>query len=381
MVQPGRDSPGKEVKDTSPSPSPQWVFRPTNAKRKMKKPATPLPVKAGGNTKRNACVPLTETERMRKKIVFEFEELVAGTNGRGSAIAGKDGGSSLPGEREMGRGALVNSCAGLDSGGTPKSDAVNLDADHDREMGTTGWCEGIPSLTFSNEKTKWLADKHVGHVKETWLVLGRKTEQATTDPTRPPQPRRPHSASKPTRREWRLKNPLRGTHNPKPDQGSMPKVETESGPCEEKSSAEAAPSLKASPRVQVQVDEDGQKITAQVTCSSSKSIIAMASSSEEEFIKAYRAKLNRFPRSSIYWDSKTASRIGDKIGTRLQEKGMSSVVIDVGEELSRPIHYRRLLGPFFELIGEIVLSVYTVAIEILSWCLITAQTQNEELSK
>ncbi|KAG6395149.1 hypothetical protein SASPL_145788 [Salvia splendens] len=91
-----------------------------------------------------------------------------------------------------------------------------------------------------------------------------------------------------------------------------------------------------------------RKITAQVTCSSSKSIVAMASSSEEEFIKAYRAKLNRFPRSSIYWDSKTASRIGDKIGTRLQEKGVSSVGIDVGEELSRPIHYRRLLGAFFE---------------------------------
>ncbi|XP_042029271.1 uncharacterized protein LOC121776188 [Salvia splendens] len=91
-----------------------------------------------------------------------------------------------------------------------------------------------------------------------------------------------------------------------------------------------------------------RKITAQVTCSSSKSIVAMASSTEEEFIKAYRAKLNRFPRSSIYWDSKTASRIGDKIGIRLQEKGVSSVGIDVREELSRPIHYRRLLGPFFE---------------------------------
>ncbi|KAL1535797.1 hypothetical protein AAHA92_28533 [Salvia divinorum] len=91
-----------------------------------------------------------------------------------------------------------------------------------------------------------------------------------------------------------------------------------------------------------------RKITAQVTCSISKSIVAIASSSEEEFIKAYRAKLNRFPRSSIYWDSKTASRIGDKIGIRLQEKGVSSVGIDVGEELSRPIHYRRLLGPFFE---------------------------------
>ncbi|KAG6392938.1 hypothetical protein SASPL_147167 [Salvia splendens] len=103
MVQPGRDSPGKEVKGTSPSPSPKWVFRPTNAKRNMKKSATPHPIKNGGNTKRSACVPLTETGRVRKKIVFEFDELIAGTNGGGSAIAGKDGWSSLPGEREKGR--------------------------------------------------------------------------------------------------------------------------------------------------------------------------------------------------------------------------------------------------------------------------------------
>ncbi|KAG6383203.1 hypothetical protein SASPL_157052 [Salvia splendens] len=101
--QPGTDSPGKEVKGTSPSPSPKWVFRPTNAKRNMKKSATPHPIKNGGNTKRSACVPLTETGRVRKKIVFEFDELISGTNGGGSAIAGKDGWSSLPGEREKRR--------------------------------------------------------------------------------------------------------------------------------------------------------------------------------------------------------------------------------------------------------------------------------------
>ncbi|KAG6390824.1 hypothetical protein SASPL_148569 [Salvia splendens] len=33
----------------------------------------------------------------------------------------------------------ANTGAGLDSGGPPKSDAVNLDADHDTEMGTFGW--------------------------------------------------------------------------------------------------------------------------------------------------------------------------------------------------------------------------------------------------
>ncbi|XP_057791921.1 uncharacterized protein LOC131008851 [Salvia miltiorrhiza] len=68
-----------------------------------------------------------------------------------------------------------------------------------------------------------------------------------------------------------------------------------------------------------------RKMTAQVTCSSSNSIVAMASSTEQEFIKDYRAKLNRFPRCIIYWDSKTASRIGDKIGIRLQEMGVLSV--------------------------------------------------------
>ncbi|KAG6421541.1 hypothetical protein SASPL_118097 [Salvia splendens] len=69
----------------------------------MKTSATPHPIKNGGNTKRSACVPLTETGRVRKKIVFEFDELIAGTNGGGSAIAGKDGWSSLPGERDKGR--------------------------------------------------------------------------------------------------------------------------------------------------------------------------------------------------------------------------------------------------------------------------------------
>lgn len=91
-----------------------------------------------------------------------------------------------------------------------------------------------------------------------------------------------------------------------------------------------------------------RKITAQVSCTTSNSIIAIASSTEQEFIKEYRAKLNRFPRSKIYWDSKTASRIGDKIAIRLREMGVSTVGIDPREELSRPIYYRKLIGPFFE---------------------------------
>lgn len=91
-----------------------------------------------------------------------------------------------------------------------------------------------------------------------------------------------------------------------------------------------------------------RKISAQVTCNSSNSIIAIASSTEQEFVKEYMAKLNRFPRSRIYWDSRIASRIGDKIGIRLRETGVSTVVIDVQEELSRPIYYRKMLGPFFD---------------------------------
>lgn len=91
-----------------------------------------------------------------------------------------------------------------------------------------------------------------------------------------------------------------------------------------------------------------RRISAQVTCNSSNSIIAIASSTEQEFVKEYIAKLNRFPRSKIYWDSRIASRIGDKIGIRLRETGVSTVGIDLQEELSRPIYYRKMLGPFFE---------------------------------
>ncbi|KAK2970069.1 hypothetical protein RJ640_006542 [Escallonia rubra] len=60
-----------------------------------------------------------------------------------------------------------------------------------------------------------------------------------------------------------------------------------------------------------------RKITAQVTHPRTESIVAMASSSEQEFMAQYRAKLNRFPRSHNYWDAKIASRIGEKLGFRL----------------------------------------------------------------
>ncbi|KAL3614047.1 hypothetical protein CASFOL_042121 [Castilleja foliolosa] len=91
-----------------------------------------------------------------------------------------------------------------------------------------------------------------------------------------------------------------------------------------------------------------RQITAQVTCPINHSIIAMASSSEQEFAKEYKAKLNRFARSKFYWDSNIASRVGHKIGIRLREIGISGVRIDSQEELSRPIYYRKMLGPFFD---------------------------------
>ncbi|KAM2932214.1 hypothetical protein FF1_040311 [Malus domestica] len=83
-----------------------------------------------------------------------------------------------------------------------------------------------------------------------------------------------------------------------------------------------------------------RKITAQVTSPSSSSIIAMASSSEQEFVACYRSNLNRFPRSPTFWDAKVTSRIGEKLALRFQDIGVTGVEIDLREELSRPVHHR-----------------------------------------
>ncbi|KAK7272013.1 hypothetical protein RJT34_28343 [Clitoria ternatea] len=91
-----------------------------------------------------------------------------------------------------------------------------------------------------------------------------------------------------------------------------------------------------------------RKITAQVTNTSTSSIIAMASSSEQEFVAHYRTKLNRFPRSQRFWDAKVASRVGEKLGFRLREIGVTGVQIDPREEQSRPVHYRVMLSPLFQ---------------------------------
>lgn len=90
-----------------------------------------------------------------------------------------------------------------------------------------------------------------------------------------------------------------------------------------------------------------RKITAQVTNTTTSSIIAMASSSEQEFAAHYRAQLNRFPRSQRFWDGKVASRVGEKLGFRLREIGVTTVQIDPREEQSRPPHYRVIVSPLF----------------------------------
>lgn len=91
-----------------------------------------------------------------------------------------------------------------------------------------------------------------------------------------------------------------------------------------------------------------RQITAQVTSPSTSSIIAMASSSEQEFVSHYRAQLNRFPRSQIFWDAKVASRVGEKLGLRLLDIGVTGVQIDIEEELSWPHHHRIRVWPLFD---------------------------------
>ncbi|XP_010517891.1 PREDICTED: uncharacterized protein LOC104793263 [Camelina sativa] len=91
-----------------------------------------------------------------------------------------------------------------------------------------------------------------------------------------------------------------------------------------------------------------RKITAQVTQPGSSTIVAMASSSEQEFLARSRANLYRFPHSNNFWDSKTASRVGEKLGLRLRELGVDAVSINADEEISRPIHHRKRVLPLLD---------------------------------
>ncbi|KAL5990943.1 hypothetical protein ACLOJK_011849 [Asimina triloba] len=80
-----------------------------------------------------------------------------------------------------------------------------------------------------------------------------------------------------------------------------------------------------------------------VTNLRTESIVAMASSSEQEFLPDYRSRLNRFPRPRSMWDARIASRVGEKLGIRLREIGVSDLEIDPEDELARPVHYSRMV--------------------------------------
>ncbi|XP_059276851.1 uncharacterized protein LOC132031026 [Lycium ferocissimum] len=95
-----------------------------------------------------------------------------------------------------------------------------------------------------------------------------------------------------------------------------------------------------------------RKITAQVTTTSSNTIIAMASSSEQEFATQCKAKLNRVPRCRNLWDTKIACRVGEKLGDRLKEVGVDDVEIDVEEERNRNVYYRKMVKLLFESVKE-----------------------------
>ncbi|KAI3992401.1 hypothetical protein MKX01_030287 [Papaver californicum] len=101
-----------------------------------------------------------------------------------------------------------------------------------------------------------------------------------------------------------------------------------------------------------------RKITAQVTSSKTDSIVAMASSSEQEFMAQYREKLNRVPRCKNLWDAKVASRVGEKIGLQLNELGICDVQIDLHEELPRPVHHKKMVMSLFDSVKLTGVCVY-----------------------
>ncbi|KAF9615144.1 hypothetical protein IFM89_022102 [Coptis chinensis] len=91
-----------------------------------------------------------------------------------------------------------------------------------------------------------------------------------------------------------------------------------------------------------------RKLTAQVTNLKTDAIVAMASSSEQEFIPEFKEKQRRVPRVHQLWDAKVASRVGEKLGFRLKEIGVLNVQVDVNEELVRPLYQRKMIVPFLD---------------------------------
>ncbi|KAK8947506.1 hypothetical protein KSP40_PGU005555 [Platanthera guangdongensis] len=88
-----------------------------------------------------------------------------------------------------------------------------------------------------------------------------------------------------------------------------------------------------------------RKLTAHVTAGATDTIVAMASSGEHEFASAARARLYRHPRSRLFWDERVAVRVGEKLGARLRQIGVSDISLHLEdgdpEHLSFPLHYRR----------------------------------------
>uniref|UniRef100_A0A7N2LC55 Uncharacterized protein n=1 Tax=Quercus lobata TaxID=97700 RepID=A0A7N2LC55_QUELO len=74
----------------------------------------------------------------------------------------------------------------------------------------------------------------------------------------------------------------------------------------------------------------------------------MASSSEQEFVPLYRARLNHFSRHCGLWDSRSAAHVGNKLTLRLHNIHVSAVCIDLQDELSRPLHLHQLVLPLFD---------------------------------
>ncbi|KDP42799.1 hypothetical protein JCGZ_23741 [Jatropha curcas] len=52
-----------------------------------------------------------------------------------------------------------------------------------------------------------------------------------------------------------------------------------------------------------------------------------------------------------------ASRVGEKLGFRLKEIGITNINIDLDEELSRPIHYRKRVLPLFDSVKRVGVAV------------------------
>ncbi|KAJ8467427.1 hypothetical protein OPV22_029979 [Ensete ventricosum] len=88
-----------------------------------------------------------------------------------------------------------------------------------------------------------------------------------------------------------------------------------------------------------------RKITAEVIAPQTSTIVAMASSDEPEFLTLNRARMNRPTRLS--WDARVAARVGEKLGIRLRQIGVSNIEIDP-LEFSRAPRLRRPAASLFD---------------------------------